>query len=130
LFTLFRVDQELLASIDGKVGVKASELPAELVAILEIKSRASGWPEYFDEPRRTVWDEQGMHSTLHAAGYCVSVYQIVDERSEASIGIRICYPKGWGLEVRQTCGIRATVCKEQSQNERSQAHSISITFHG
>lgn len=120
----------LASCINGKVSVQTLELPTELVAVLKIKSRASGWPEYFDEPRRAVWDEQSMHSALHAAASCVSVYQFIDKRSEASIGIRVCYPRGWGFEVRQTCGVPTTACEEQGRNERGEAHSISMAFHG
>lgn len=95
LFTMFRVDQTVLSSgIDGKIGVKTRELVTKLVVVLEIKSRAIRWSEYSNEPRRAVWDNQVMHSTLHAAGSCVSVYQVVDECPETSIGLGVRYSRG------------------------------------
>ena len=49
---VFCADEKILAlRINRKVGIKTSKLPAELVAIFEVKRRANCWPKDFNEPR-------------------------------------------------------------------------------
>lgn len=100
-FAVLSAGQVILATrINGKIRVETREIVSKLIPVLKIKCRTVRWSEYLNEPRRTIRDEQFMHSALYAFGSGMSVYEIVHKLFKSRIGVGIDDAGSWRLKVR------------------------------